>query len=208
MKKINVIISAHEFSPFQGSECSVGWNIVSNLAKNKKLTLFVLYASGPASEPNRYKNHIKEYQLNNQLPSNLILTPVNQPKLTLIIYKINMKLFSKMGSIGFQVLHYLGYSIWQKHALKAAKKIVKANHIDIVHNLTQISFREPGYLWKVKIPFVWGPVSGTFSVPASFLKELPIKARIKEGIRNISNKFQLTLKLRVIKAIKRQTIFL
>ena len=32
--------------------------------------------------------------------------------------------------------------------------------IDLIHQLTSISFREPGFLWRLDKPFVWGPISG------------------------------------------------
>jgi hypothetical protein len=27
--------------------------------------------------------------------------------------------------------------------------------------LNMIGYREPGYLWKLNVPFVWGPMGGT-----------------------------------------------
>ena len=49
---MNILISAHEFSPVQGSECAEGWNIVQGLVKNKQINITVLYARGSQYSPN------------------------------------------------------------------------------------------------------------------------------------------------------------
>lgn len=53
MKKLNVLIVAHEFSPSQGSECAVGWNIINNLYKFHNVT--VIYAKTNQFKTSNYK---------------------------------------------------------------------------------------------------------------------------------------------------------
>jgi hypothetical protein len=38
MKRLRVLISSHEFSPEQGSECAVGWNIATRMAAYHDVT--------------------------------------------------------------------------------------------------------------------------------------------------------------------------
>lgn len=43
-KQLNILISAHEMSPYQGSECAEGWNIVKRLGEYHNITvLYSLY---------------------------------------------------------------------------------------------------------------------------------------------------------------------
>ena len=53
MKRLKVLISAHELSPVQGSECAEGWNIVTRLAEYHDVT--VIYAKGSQFSPNDYE---------------------------------------------------------------------------------------------------------------------------------------------------------
>jgi glycosyltransferase involved in cell wall biosynthesis len=72
----------------------------------------------------------------------------------------------------------------------------------VVHQLTQITFREPGYLWKLGIPFVWGPTGGTSTFPGSFHRILSFQSRLLDRIRTISLYYQFYFSPRVRKAIK------
>ena len=62
--------------------------------------------------------------------------------------------------------------------------------VDAVHHFNHISFREPGFLYKLDKPFFWGPVSGTVEIPSSFIKELKIKNKILAYVRNVLIIFQ------------------
>src|ERR1017187_6046021 len=46
---------------------------------------------------------------------------------------------------------------------------------DLIHQLTFGSYREPGYLWRLPVPFLWGPISGAGGdPPLSYLRMLGI----------------------------------
>lgn len=200
-KILNILISTHELSPIQGSECAEGWNIIKNLAKNKQINLFVIYAQGSQYSPNSYKDAIDAYYQENELESNLNFISIKQPKLTLIIAKINQIITRNKGSIGFSVFYFMGYSFWQKKAFKVAQELIKVHNIDLIHHLTQITFREPGFLWKINIPFIWGPTGGIAGIPRQILRSLSLKQKIFELIRNFSNLTQFYFKCRIKNAM-------
>jgi hypothetical protein len=141
--RLKVLISAHEFSPVQGSECSEGWNLVTRLAEYHNVT--VLYPSGCQFESNSYLKAINNYFSTNNPVYGLVLINIDQPPVTKLIARLN-SVFLKSGSIGLPFLYFLGYKFWQKAAYIEAKKLHKINNFDIAHQLTQITFREPGYL--------------------------------------------------------------
>jgi glycosyltransferase involved in cell wall biosynthesis len=95
------------------------------------------------------------------------------------------------------LLYYIGYKYWQRLVLKKAKELHNRHNFNIVHQLTQISFREPGYLWKLGIPFFWGPTGGTSTFPRSFYKTLSIQSQILDRIRTISAFFQFKFTPRI-----------
>jgi glycosyltransferase involved in cell wall biosynthesis len=67
-------------------------------------------------------------------------------------------------------------------------------------------FREPGYLWKLPIPFFWGPLGGVQNYPWRFLWQAGIRGAFSEGTRSIVNALQLRLSRRVRKAIRRSVV--
>jgi glycosyltransferase involved in cell wall biosynthesis len=203
MKRLNVLIVAHEFSPDQGSECAEGWNLVTRIAKHHDVT--VLYASGSQFSNDSYVKAIDNFHKVNGLIPGLKLININQPKMTNFFTNIN-KNFVKIGSIGLPVLYFLGYKYWQKEVYKKAKQLNDVNNFDISHQLTQITFREPGYLWNLNIPFVWGPTGGTSTIPKGFLRMLTFKSLIFEKIRTFSNFYQFNYVSRIIQANKRAAL--
>jgi glycosyltransferase involved in cell wall biosynthesis len=191
-------------SPIKGSECGVGWNILTRLSQFHDVT--ALYASGSQHGNNKsYAEAVKQYFTTSSQISGLTLINIDQPRKTKFIAYVN-KMFEKLGPTGLPMLYYLGYNYWQKAAFSRAKKLHKLENFDVVHQLTQISFREPGYLWKLDIPFVWGPTGGISPLPKAMYKSLPWHFKILEIIRSFSNIYKFNLVPRLINANKRASI--
>jgi glycosyltransferase involved in cell wall biosynthesis len=198
--RLNVLICVHEFSPYQGSECSEGWNIVSNLSEFHNL--HVIYASGSQKLPYSYRDALINYRSTNFINKSIKFYNVDQPLFTILLSKLNYFISSKNSAIGNPFLYFLGYNLWHKYAYKTAKNIIKSEKIDVIHMLNSITFREPGYLWKLNLPFVWGPTGGLTSLPSSYINTLTYKEQIFQIIRN--QYFNLEFKKsRIKKAIKK-----
>lgn len=102
---------------------------------------------------------------------------------------------------------YKHYSIWQYHTYEMALEIVKVHHIDVLHQLNMIGFREPGYLWKIKeIPFVWGPVDAKEKFPVAYLQGAGIKLQLFMRLKNLLTELQLKYSSRVRNATKNASI--
>jgi glycosyltransferase involved in cell wall biosynthesis len=202
--RLRVLIIAHELSPIKGSECAVGWNIVTRLSKYHDVT--VLYASSSQDRHNNgYVNAINKYLLTSTPIIGLTLINIDQPAVTKLIASAN-KMFTKLGPTGLPVLYYLGYKYWQKSAFSKAKKLHKIENFDVVHQLTQISFREPGYSCKLGIPFFWGPTGGASTLPKGIYKALPWQFKILENVRSFSNIYKFNFVPRFIKANRNASI--
>ena len=202
--RLNILVSAHELNPYGGSECAEGWNVVTRLAKYHNIT--VLYASGSQFDPFSYENAINDYFSKNKNTDNINFIAIPQTRLTSLVSLINKKLTGNNSSIGNPFLYYLGYSLWEKKAYTVAKELCNRSKFDIIHHLTSISFREPGLLWKLDIPFVWGPTGGLSRLPFQFYKYLGYKAYSKEFIRNSINHIQFFSHYRIQKALKHSSL--
>jgi glycosyltransferase involved in cell wall biosynthesis/peptidoglycan/xylan/chitin deacetylase (PgdA/CDA1 family) len=105
-------------------------------------------------------------------------------------------------------LYYLSYHLWHRQAYQAAFRLHAAAPFDLVHQANMCGYREPGYLWRLDAPFVWGPVGGTQNYPWRFLGEAGVKGAAAELIRAGVNTLQLRFSPRVRRAARRAAAIL
>lgn len=173
-----ILISAHHCAPNMGSEHAVGWNLVSRLSKDHNIILI--------TQDNEYRLDIEQ----------------SISKLTQSGHKIKaffVKHISKTDgrSNNLRLTYYLTYILYQYRVYKLAKTLIKQFPVSIVHHLTIVGFREPGFLWMLGIPFVWGPVGGLVYAPTSLFGELSPKMKVFQHLRNMLTWLQFHLSLRV-----------
>jgi glycosyltransferase involved in cell wall biosynthesis len=181
VKRLCVLISSHEFSPEQGSECAVGWNIVTRMAGYHDVT--VLCADGPAKKPDSYREAVSRYFDRNGPIQGLRVVYVKQPATTLRYERINRRLMLLTKGVGWQFLYYFGLDAWHREAFRTAKDL-GLNNFDLVHQLTPISFLRPGYFWRSNVPFFWGPLGGMYKVPGAFARCGGIISLLFETVRS------------------------
>jgi glycosyltransferase involved in cell wall biosynthesis len=90
----------------------------------------------------------------------------------------------------------LFYRKWQKNAFQLAKELNAKENFDIVHQLNMVGYREPGYLWKIDKPFVWGPIGGMNITPWKMLPVMGIYGGLFYVGRNLINLFQMHFQAR------------
>lgn len=204
MMKKTIIISAHEISPRLGSECSMGWNYVINLAKHHNILLIFARTNQIGSES--YLIDVStELKKEEYKELSIELFPVEQPTINKIIQFFNFLLF-KNKAIGNPLLYWPCVKIWEKKVYRVAKQLVKNRKVDIVHHLNHISFREPGFLWKLNIPYVIGPISGFVKVNRNFIIDMTISNKASIIIRNVINDLQIIFSKRLKRALNKASI--
>lgn len=147
---MNILLSVFECNPLRGSDSYVGWSYVVNAAKYNNVYALTRTAN---------KIDIEKYCVDMKVDlTNIHFIYIDQSKIfTEIIYKIN------------RYLGFLGsYFVWQKSAYKVAKKLVNDIKIDVCHHVSIADFRCAGKLWKLDIPFIFGPVGGGQETPSCF----------------------------------------
>lgn len=183
---LNVLVSAYACGPNWGSEIGMGWNWVINLAQYCQLT--VITEQGFQSD------------IQTVLP-NLALK--FRPRFHFIdIGEKARQRFWNQGDWRF----YSDYRRWQWQAYQLAETLIKAEQFDLVHQLNMIGYREPGYLWKLPLPLIWGPIGGHAQMPWAFVPMMSGKSRIHYILRNVLNFIQMRTSVRVKKAMQHANI--
>lgn len=194
MKRILVL--AYQISTYRGSEYSVGWNYIVNMSKDNELVVFY----GTSGNHMGDTEELEKYLLVNNI-QNVTFIAVKPNSLTKKLNKLNEK---DILNYSF----YLAYNNWHKQVYKVVKDLVENEKFDLIHFLNPIGYREPGYLWKLNLPYIWGPIGGTNNVPKVLMESLALKGKIKLGFRTIVNFIQLRINPRLKHAINRSDVLL
>lgn len=174
-----IILVTYDISPYRGSEASVSWNYVSKMKEHHKL--IILYGRG--------KEEIEKYLESHQMPN---------------VRFINIPYVSLQGSgLLLDIKYNLNYRRWHYRTYLKAKELVNDEHVDIIHYLNPIGFKEPGYCWKIKeVPYVWGPIQGVENRPLALFPALSSKGKINALVRRVVHNGMLWCLPRVRKALK------
>jgi glycosyltransferase involved in cell wall biosynthesis len=163
---LKILISAIACDPCGGSEGIYGWYVVSALAKKHDCFVF----TGGDSMPS-----IRRAQEEGLIPPNLKFRFLGQPK----HYHPN-RLIARFQS-------WVRFFIFTQRLLASAKSWHAEEGFDLVQHITYTTWRVASPLWKLGIPFIWGPLSGTEIFPASCLNTLSLPSRFFEIIRSFQS---------------------
>ena len=183
MQKLKILVSCYACSPFRGSEPGMGWSFVKGISDFHEVHVLV--------EQLKWESDIHKY-----------LDEHPELKANLKFYDIKKKRRKRLRKI-WPPSYYWFYKQWQQKAYQLAVKLHETEHFDLVHQLNMVGFREPGYLWKLAIPFVWGPIGGMENTNFKLLFNLPFKDFVFYSLRNLINTYQKSILIRPKKAAKR-----
>lgn len=176
-----LLLSAYACSPARGSEHAVGWNRALQAARRCETTLLC---------DDHSRDEVESYAARFGWPERLRIVWLS--RLTW-----EPKLFRLPAG------YYWYLRRWQRRALGVARRLHAERPFDLVHHANYCGFREPGDLWRLDVPFVWGPVGGTQSFPQSFASFVDRRGAIREAIRGVVNSAQLRYSPRVRQAARR-----
>jgi glycosyltransferase involved in cell wall biosynthesis len=78
---------------------------------------------------------------------------------------------------------WLLYRDWQRKSVDRAARLHAKHEFALTHHVTYASWRMPPPLWRLPIPFVFGPVGGGGTTPPAFRSILGPTARVFESLR-------------------------
>jgi glycosyltransferase involved in cell wall biosynthesis len=165
MKDLHILIVGHGCFPNMGSEAGVTWNWAWHLAERNRVSVIAHGFARPL---------VEQYLQDHPRPNLRFIwvgplgwwDPWRDPTPT--------------KARGLR-LHYL---LWRYAAVAAAKRLIAAESIDIVHHVSWNSISAPPLLWRTGKPFVWGPIGGGQVLPWRFLTSVGHTA-LAELLRNL-----------------------
>lgn len=193
---MKILLLAYAVSPYRGSEFAVAWNHITQMAKNHQIT--VLYGTS-GNHLGDDEDMLKFHQT--QKLDNVEWHRVKPSALSDWLNSLNKKGY-------FTYSFYIAYRAWHKDVYKYCDRMLNIEHFDIIHFQSPIGYREPGYLWKLGRPYVWGPIGGANSLDSRLLAVLPNSGQLKLLVRKYLNWFQLRASCRLKKAIKATNLLL
>src|SRR5580704_12212876 len=144
---MKILIVGHPCSPKEGSELSFTWNWAWHLSRYHQV-----WALAYPQDRSTTERFLEEHP-----NPNLRIGWVRPPR--------SLDYWTPgHGPIRFR-FHYL---MWRHSVLRVAIKLHKEVGFDLVHHVALSTVSAPPLLWKLPVPFVWGPVGGGEIAPASF----------------------------------------
>jgi glycosyltransferase involved in cell wall biosynthesis len=165
-RRLKIIISAYACNPYKGSESGVGWGWIKAISHYHDLHVITAehnkleIETAVAENPEEYKSIVFIY-----------------------VHRKRWLLLERL----WPPAYLWTYKLWQKDAYKLAIRLHKETNFDLAHLITYVGFRAPGYLWKLSIPFIWGPVGGLENTPLRFLPMMGAYGCLYFLCRNIIN---------------------
>ncbi|HMO26459.1 MAG TPA: glycosyltransferase family 4 protein, partial [Tepidisphaeraceae bacterium] len=149
---MRVLIVAYRCSPYQGSEAGVGWGWAVMMARaGHEVT--VLVGDVDRDDVARFLQ---------------TADPVVQRMRFVFVRRRRMEWLERV----FHPAYLWTYGWGLEDAYRVAKRLHAKQGFDLVHQCTYVGFRVPGHLWKLGVPFVWGPIGGLENTPWRFLREM------------------------------------
>ncbi len=182
-----ILLAAYACIPWRGSEPGMGWNRAVDAARHFDTWVLCresLCAAG-----------IEAYLDRHGPVSGLHFVFVPESRFERLLERI-------------PGMMYLAYNLWNRRAFRIAKRLHERCRFSLVHQVTFSGFREPGYLWKLDAPFVWGPLGGAQNYPWRFLPKAGPAVAVREAVRNVLNAVQLRFSLRVRRAARRAALLM
>lgn len=165
MRSLKVLVSAFACNPTRGSECSIGWDYVRAIALRNKV--WVITRSLEREEIEQY----------------LVRHP---DAISNVTFHYVGERFRNLSNLLGIVTNYWRYQLWHWDAYRAARSLDERINFDLVHHVTGTGFREPGHLWKLGKPFVWGPIGGLQFFPLRLLNAVPFRSRPFFLLKNLA----------------------
>ena len=163
---MKLLISAYACAPNRGSEHSCGWNWTSEVARlGHEATVLVspthrtAILAGTQGQP--------AFQRIRWVFPEVPAWPLQQGK-----------------EPNWERTYNL---LWQREALRVARGLHREHPFDLVHHLTWAGVRAPTFLGALGAPLIIGPVGGGETSPGKLRDRFPLRGRILEGVRDLSN---------------------
>ena len=176
--RLNVLISAYACNPYKGSEEGVGWGWVTAIARSHDVCVLTADYHREDIE----KALAGDSDLRGR--AKFVYVPSRPWH-----YRPTAGWKFIENSVLKPIMN-LSYALWQKDAYRVGRALHERTPFDLVHLVTYVGFRFPGRLWKLDIPFVWGPIGGLENIPWRILPMMGLYGAAYHAAWNTVNTMQ------------------
>lgn len=143
---MKVLIVGHACGPGAGSEPGVTWNLAWRLSGWHQVWVI--------AHPER-KESVERFLARN-------------PNQNLHFVWVKPRVFDPWDPKQGQKWVRLHYWLWQREAFRVARSLHRQVGFDVTHHVSLMTVSAPPKLWKLPVPFVWGPIGGGQTAPPAF----------------------------------------
>jgi hypothetical protein len=161
---MKVLLSAIACHPDLGSEAKVGWDAAMAVSEHNECHVVTHASARKAIEQK------KQQGLNNQVK----------------FHYFGKEFTWHPSRIVARIQSWLIFHKWQSQLLPFALELHQRYKFDLTHQATYVTWRVASPLWRLPVPFVWGPIGGTAAIPRAFFGILSTQAKLFEIARQAS----------------------
>lgn len=161
---MKILVVGYACNPYGGSEPGVGWTAVCRIARKHEVWVLTDIHNKPGWDKAAAEGIIPPH------------------------IKVRFLRDRSACSANRFVAHiqsWLNYRSFNRQVLAAALVWHREVGFDLCHQVTIAAWRMPSPLWRLPIPFVWGPIGGAGYIPPAFRSMLSPSARLFEWARDI-----------------------
>lgn len=184
---MNVILLCYAISPSKGSEFAFGWDYVNAISQYHRIHLVYGVSGDKIGQTQDLLDLFKD-------------TPIENVQLYPVKSNFKIRFFDYFNQIGLTWLWFIAFKFWHKEAKSVVGEILKSHDIDLIHTLNPQGFREPGYLWNLGKPHIWGPIGGANLINVNLLTNQSFFDSFKFRVRNYITILQLKYTSRIRKS--------
>lgn len=160
---MKILVTGYACDPFRGSEPGVGWRAVCRIARKHDVCVITDIHN---------KAGWDRGALEGLVPDNVRARFIRKPNST-----SENRWFAHLQS-------WRNCGVFNGLVLNAAKEWHEEERFDLCHQVTVAGWRMPSPLWRLPIPFIWGPIGGAGHIPPTFRNILSPSARLLELMRD------------------------
>ena len=184
--RLKVLLNCYACDPYLGSEPGTGWQFVKLVAQSHEVHVI--------TERDEFEAHLTQYAAEH---------PEEMEHIT--IHYVRRTHWNMLRKI-WPPSYYWTYRAWQRKAYKLAGELDAKEHFDVVHQVNLVGFREPGFLWKLDKPYVWGPIAGLNQTAWCLIPCMDARGMLTYTMRNLLNRVQKRLSYAARKVARRAEI--
>ena len=163
---MKILVCGYACDPFGGSEPGVGWTAVTRIAKLHDVCVITDFHNKKGWERGFEEG----------------LVPVN-----VRVRFLRDRSACSQNRLIAHIQSWLNLASFNRQVLSAALAWHEEEKFDLCHQVTIAGWRMPSPLWKLPIPFVWGPIGGAGYIPPAFRGMLSPAARMFESARDLNS---------------------